>query len=47
LKKFWGKNAEETERGREGGSEGIMRLEEEQEEDDVVERIIRMLYRSC
>jgi len=34
-----GKNAEER--------EGIMRLEEEQEEDDVVERILRMLYRSC
>jgi len=38
-----GKIAEE----REGGREGIMRLEEEQEEDDVVERILRMLYRSC
>jgi len=42
-----GKIAEEREGGREAGREGIMRLEEEQEEDDVVERILRMLYRSC
>jgi hypothetical protein len=44
-----GKIADEREGGREGGREagGIMRLEEEQEEDDVVERILRMLYRSC